>query len=209
MKNKLSIKTSLPDNPNIEKAGGAWPLHLDHTENWAWNSNVFSPEQLDAIVEIGKRAELFKASTYGSQSDKNRNSFVSFIYPNEITSWIFAKMAESINHINNEFFGFDLTGMEQGLQFTRYTAPGEHYDWHIDKGYMTPTRKLSVSVQLSDPDDYKGGDLQLLFGRQPTSVKRERGFVTFFPSYVLHRVRPVTQGTRYSLVCWVSGPPFK
>jgi PKHD-type hydroxylase len=99
--------------------------------------------------------------------------------------------------------------MEQGLQFTRYQAPGEHYEWHIDRGMQTGTRKLSLSLQLSDPDDYEGGDLEMWFGGEPTKASRERGMMTFFPSYVMHRVTPVTKGVRYSLVCWISGPPFK
>lgn len=207
---KPKITLDLPDKPDVTRGGGAWPLKVDHVENWAWNDSVFTPEELDAIIEIGKSVELSKASTYGPvQDDKNRNSFVQFLFPGEFTNWMFARLAGVITQMNDQYFGFDLTGMEQGLQFTRYTAPGEHYDWHIDRGHMTPTRKLSLSVQLNDPAEYKGGELQFKFGRQDTTVKKQRGMVTFFPSYTLHRVKPVTQGTRYSLVAWISGPPFK
>lgn len=208
---KPQIKIDLPETkPDPTRGGGGWPLTLDHVENWAWNSTVFSPSELDTIIEIGKRSELLKASTYGNvQSDKNRNSYVAFLFPNDITTWIFERLTALITEMNDRFFHFDLSAMEQGLQFTRYTAPGQHYDWHIDRGFLTGTRKLSVSVQLSDPKDYKGGELQLKFGREDLTVKRERGMVTLFPSYTLHRVKPVKQGTRYSLVAWVSGPPFK
>ena len=207
---KPLINLSLPEKPDPTRGGGAWPLALDHVENWAWRNNLFTQEELDAILQIGKSVELQKASTFGPvQDDKSRNSFVTFLFPNEYTNWIFLRLAGAITEMNDQFFKFDLSGMEQGLQFTRYTAPGEHYDWHIDKGYMTPSRKLSLSVQLSEPTEYKGGGLELQFGGKPIKVPRERGFATFFPSYVLHRVKPVTEGTRYSLVCWVSGPPFK
>lgn len=206
---KPKIKIDLPDKPDPTKGGGAWPLFIDHVENWAWHSQVFTAEELDAIVQLGKTVELQKATTFGGQDDRNRNSFVSFFFPNEYTNWIFHRLATAINDINKQFFQFDLTGMEQGLQFTRYTAPGEHYDWHIDKGYGTASRKLSLSVQLTDPDEYKGGELELMFGRKAQKVPRQRGLVSFFPSYVLHRVRPVTQGTRHSLVAWISGPSFK
>lgn len=207
---KPKIKIDLPDKPDPTKGGGAWPLAVDHVENWAWNNGCFTEEELDTIINIGTDTELQKASTFGrTQSDKNRNSYVQFLFPNEITNWVFARLAASITEINNKFFQFDLTGMEQGLQFTRYTAPGQHYDWHVDRGYLTGTRKLSLSLQLNDPKEYKGGELQLKFGRKDETVKRERGMITFFPSYTLHRVKPVTQGTRYSLVAWVSGPPFK
>ena len=207
---KPKVKLDLPEKPDPTRGGGGWPLTVDHVENWAWRNNLFTDEELDAIIRIGTQTELEKASTYGPvQDDKNRNSFVQFLYPNEITNWIFARLAGAINEMNRQFFQFDLTGMEQGLQFTKYTAPSEHYDWHIDKGYMTPSRKLSLSVQLSDPKDYKGGEFEMLFGRKPQKVRRERGMTVFFPSYTLHRVKPVTQGTRYSLVAWISGPPFK
>ena len=206
---KPTIELDLPERPDPTRGGGAWPLKLDHVENWAWRNNLFTAEELDTIISVGNATELMKASTYGSQSDKNRNSFVTFLFPNETTNWIFARLAGAINEMNQQFFQFDLTGMEQGLQFTRYTAPGEHYDWHVDKGYMTPARKLSLSVQLSDPNDYKGGEFEMLFGRKPQKIGRERGMTVFFPSYTLHRVKPVREGTRYSLVAWISGPPFK
>ena len=195
--------------PDPTKGAGGWPLVVDHVEEWAWRTEVFNDAELDAIINIGTDAEMVKASTFGPQDDKNRNSFVQFLFPNEITNWIFARLAGVINEMNAQFFRFDLHGMDQGLQFTRYTAPGQHYDWHKDGGYNTATRKLSVVVQLSDPKDYKGGDLQFKFGRTDTTVPKQRGLVTLFPSYALHRVKPVTQGTRYSLVAWVSGPPFK
>lgn len=206
---KPKVNIDLPQRPDPTRGGGAWPLYLDHVEDWAWRTDVFTPEELSAIINIGESVELFKAATHGEQSDKKRNSYVTFLFPNDITHFIFAKLAAAINEMNSQFFQFDLTGLEQGLQFTRYVAPGQHYDWHIDKGFMTPSRKLSVSIQLSDPSEYVGGDLELSFGRTPQKAPKERGFCTFFPSYVLHRVRPVTQGTRYSLVAWVSGPPFK
>jgi|DEB0MinimDraft_10_1074344.scaffolds.fasta_scaffold73863_2 PKHD-type hydroxylase len=206
---KPKIELNLPERPDPTRGGGAWPLVLDHVENWAWRNGLFTPEELDTIISIGESIELVKASTYGEQSDKNRNSFVTFLFPNETTNWIFARLAGAINEMNQQFFQFDLTGMEQGLQFTKYTAPGEHYDWHVDKGHMTPSRKLSLSVQLSDPKDYKGGEFEMMFGRKPQKIGRERGMTVFFPSYTLHRVRPVTKGTRYSLVAWISGPPFK
>ena len=78
--------------------------------------------------------------------------------------------------------------------------------------YKSPSnavRKLSFSVQLSDPDDYKGGDLLLKISSDPTQVKKTRGTVIFFPSYVLHEVTPVEQGVRKSLVGWVTGPRWK
>jgi len=204
-----NLKVDLLKLGEPNTGGGGWPLRNDHVENWAWFRDAFTPAELDAIINIGNSAELDRASTYGGSDPKIRNSFVQFLFPNDVTGWVFQRLAGVINGINQQFFGFDLYTMEQGLQFTRYQAPGEHYEWHIDRGMQTGTRKLSLSLQLSDPDDYEGGDLEMWFGGEPTKASRDRGMMTLFPSYAMHRVTPVTKGVRYSLVCWVSGPPFK
>ena len=204
------LNLNLPElRPINTSTGGGWPLRVDTTENWAWCKDIFNPSELDAIVRIGHSSEIERATTFGGSDPKVRDSYVNFLYPGEVTSWVFERVAGAINGINAKYFGFDLYGMEQGLQFTRYEAPGEHYDWHIDKGLGREPRKLSLSIQLSNPDDYEGGDLELWFGGEPVKAARERGMITFFPSYVMHRVTPVTKGTRYSLVCWVGGPSFK
>jgi PKHD-type hydroxylase len=115
-----------------------------------------------------------------------------------------------VGEMNERFFGFDLTSFDQGLQLTRYDGTDEqHYDWHVDRGMGTGQRKLAITLQLSDPKDYEGGDLELRFGKDPITVNKDRGMITLFPSYTMRRVTPVTKGTRYSLVAWVSGPPFK
>jgi PKHD-type hydroxylase len=75
--------------------------------------------------------------------------------------------------------------------------------------YSNGTRKLSLSVQLSEPEDYEGGSLLLYNGEEPMTLPKTRGTGLFFPSYSLHEVTPVTKGIRYSLVAWFLGPRFK
>jgi len=205
----INLAVDLPKLRPATSAGGAWSLKTDRCDNWAWHIDAFTPQELDAIINIGNALELERASTFGKNDPDIRDSYVQFLFPNEVTDWVFARLGGVINAMNDAFFGFDLTAMEQGLQFTRYAAPGEHYEWHIDRGMQTGTRKLSLSLQLSDPDDYEGGDLELWFGGEPIKVSRDRGMMTLFPSWTMHRVTPVTKGTRYSLVCWISGPSFK
>jgi PKHD-type hydroxylase len=82
------------------------------------------------------------------------------------------------------------------------------YGWHQDYGGEI-SRKLSLVLQLSDPSEYEGGNLQVKTSSEPQTVKKQRGFIAAFPSYVLHQVTPVTKGNRQSLVAWVSGPQFK
>jgi PKHD-type hydroxylase len=82
------------------------------------------------------------------------------------------------------------------------------YGWHQDYG-GTISRKLSMVVQLTDPSEYEGGNLQVFTSEQPKNIRKQRGLIAVFPSFIVHQVTPVTQGTRQSLVAWVSGPSFK
>jgi PKHD-type hydroxylase len=92
---------------------------------------------------------------------------------------------------------------------TAYGAEGR-YDWHIDVGPESLSiRKLSFVVQLTAPEDYDGGDLELMAGLPAQFGVRDQGTMVCFPSYVLHRVRPVERGLRRTLVGWVSGPPYR
>ena len=72
-----------------------------------------------------------------------------------------------------------------------------------------PIRKLSFSLQLSDPEDYNGGDLVIYNGNKPVKTKRQRGYMLVFPSFSVHEVTKLTKGTRYSLVGWIAGENFK
>ena len=97
------------------------------------------------------------------------------------------------------------------VQFTAYDSEEKgFYGKHIDMMYKSNgTRKLSMSVQLSEPEDYEGGSLLLYTGEEPLTLPKSRGTALFFPSYSLHEVTPVTKGLRYSLVAWFLGPRFK
>jgi PKHD-type hydroxylase len=64
-------------------------------------------------------------------------------------------------------------------------------------------------LQLSDPDEYEGGNLEILSSREPTVIEKKKGLVSVFPSYILHRVTPVTSGVRKTLVVWTTGPKFR
>jgi len=96
------------------------------------------------------------------------------------------------------------------LQFTKYDSSGEHYSKHTDMSYeKIPQRKLSFSIQLSEPTDYVGGDLIIYLNSHGTVLNRDQGIMSAFHSYTLHEVVPVTSGVRYSLVGWVLGPNYK
>ena len=110
----------------------------------------------------------------------------------------------------NAEWNFDLSGMED-VQIGRYVDKG-FYDWHQDGDLPDDgnyQRKLSCSVQLSDPDTYEGGDLVLRLPQEEKAVSRKQGSIVVFPSFVQHKVTPVTKGERYSAVSWMRGPAFK
>ena len=145
----------------------------------------------------------------GHHNEKYRKSNVKWIYFSEETKWLFVKLMKLIQATNNEHWVFDLVMAREPIQYTEYTDDG-HYDWHIDAGggYMNQ-RKVSVSVLLSDPNEYEGGDLQFWPGGEIKTAERVLGGVTLFPSCLLHRVTPVTKGVRKSLVFWVGGIPYR
>jgi PKHD-type hydroxylase len=83
------------------------------------------------------------------------------------------------------------------------------YDWHVDVGGgVLSTRKISIVIQLDHPTDYEGGDLILKRGAGDEPVFKQKGSVVMFPSYMLHRVTPVTGGLRRTAVLWATGPHF-
>lgn len=107
----------------------------------------------------------------------------------------------------NKQFQFNITGLIERPQLLRYSSPSKGFDWHMDIGSGDhSTRKISVSIILND--DYDGGDL-FFFQDGPQSVSPDAGVAVAFPSFLPHKVAPVTRGTRWSLVCWIAGEPFR
>ena len=112
--------------------------------------------------------------------------------------------------MNKKYFEYDLDYISD-LQFTVYNGDtNDFYVKHIDTLYeSTGIRKLSFSIQLSHPDNYEGGELQLHYSNTPDIAKKEQGSMTIFTSHSLHEVTPITKGIRYALVGWVVGPKMK
>lgn len=186
--------------------------HSKNIESFVWWENLFTTQELDWLQAKAKTAD--QSAQVGSHAggvvnSDIRRSQVSWLSNTPDTEWVFSKLAEVASKVNTQYFNFDLTGFGEQLQLTNYDQ-SEHgmYGWHQDYGAGI-SRKLSMAVQLTDPSEYEGGNLQVLTSATPQTVRKQRGFITIFPSYVLHQVTPVTQGSRQSLVAWVSGPQFK
>jgi PKHD-type hydroxylase len=110
---------------------------------------------------------------------------------------------------NNEFWNFELEGQDP-IQFLLYEV-GDNYKWHLDIGKgKHSTRKLSIVIPLSSGESYEGGELLVKIAEKDISVPLKQGCPILFPSYILHKVTPVTKGKRFMLVGWMKGEtPFR
>jgi PKHD-type hydroxylase len=166
---------------------------------------VFTPEQCASIVALGERGDFDYGRLVYPQEDY-RSTSVSWMAFDKETRWIYEKLAELFHQVNR-WYRFELSGIDV-LQFSKYQK-GDKIGWHPDTGPgSTSTRKISLTVQLSDQEDYRGGGLEFCpLGE--LEMSRPLGTVIVFPSFCPHRVTAVTRGCRHSLVAWANGPVFR
>jgi len=124
--------------------------------------------------------------------------------------WIYDKIMKYASIANQRMWNFQITGMAERIQISEYSSDYEgKYDGHLDIGNgNSAMRKVSVVVQLSDPEEYEGGELTFNIGREPVTAPKDKGTMILFPSYIHHKVSPVTKGFRRSLVIWITGPAW-
>jgi PKHD-type hydroxylase len=146
---------------------------------------------------------------YDEHVSDYRKSEIAWIGDNDDTRWLFEKMADLCKIANKNMWNFDIWGYQDGFQYTVYYGDGGHYDWHADLGPGISNRKISCVLQLSDPGEYEGGDLQMNPGGNILTVPKGLGTLCFFPSFLLHRVTPLNGGVRKSLVNWFCGANFR
>lgn len=177
---------------------------------YVWDSPQFSDAEIARILQLAD-AQPLQTSVVGDRVDRSyRSSEIAWLPDTEETRWIYDRLASLALVANRECWQLDVVGFGEKLQVARYSSStGGYYDWHMDTGEASAHRKISVSVQLSDPQDYEGGELQLQTGRHARVTTKTKGSVVMFPSYLLHRVTPVTAGCRRSMVIWISGPPLR
>ncbi len=210
--------------------------HMILKNNFWVFKNQLSPHICDEIVKYAEQKNLEKGIVGGSVDDVKKIQDTAD-YQNRLKQirssnivwlpeqWIHNEIIPFVNMANkNAGWDFDLVSFET-LQFSRYDV-GQFYDWHPDQSAKlyqdeakkNMTRKLSVSVILNE--EFSGGDLQ--YRQQVDTIdnsdkdtkittceERGKGTVIVFPSFVWHRVTPVTKGVRKSLVMWNIGYKFK
>ena len=186
--------------------------YAEQHEPFVWWEGAFTEKELNWLQAKAKAAEKNAEVGSGAGEGVNpniRRSQVSWLVNTPDTAWVFEKLGDVAAKLNAKYYRFDLTGFGEGLQLTQYDQSEKGmYGWHQDYGGGI-SRKLSLVLQLTDPAGYEGGNLQVMTAGNPVNVRKQRGLIAAFPSFVLHQVTPVTQGNRQSLVAWVSGSPFR
>ena len=175
-------------------------------QNWQMYPSAISEYIVDDIIKVAD--DTTQANTFNDSKDDVRKSRVSWLKDKRVLSLLY----DYVDMANRNTFGIQIY-KKADIQFTEYLATeGGHYNWHHDIDWNRNDgldRKLSVSVQLSDPSEYVGGEFCFSECESPSIDLKKKGSILIFPSYLVHRVLPVTKGIRRSLVAWFEGPSWR
>ncbi|KYG79222.1 2OG-Fe(II) oxygenase [Roseivirga seohaensis] len=192
-----------------------FPFGLPQNQNFSqfiYYPNFLNPEEIDMVRGLWQRNEELEAKLSNGEEaydDALRKTKLAFIEPQKENQWLYEKLGSLAIKCNQERYGFDILGFHYNLQLAKY-GEGDFFNWHLDFGVgPISNRKLSISVQLSDPSEYEGGELQFMINDDIINAPKEKGTVIIFPSFIMHRVTPITKGTRQSIVAWIAGPPYR
>ncbi len=175
--------------------------------------DAFTKGECEVILKTLCETPAGEAHLVGQKSDhSHRNSKLVWIDEVADMEWVMDRLIDLVRQANKDEFEFDLHEFAESPQVAIYKASvGGHFSWHSDIG-SSPTarrRKLTLVLQLSDPETYAGGNLEVMPGANVLIADRAQGAASIFPSFTLHQVTAVTSGTRYSLTVWAHGPPFR
>ena len=199
-----------------------------------WVSNFLSDDEIDRIKTHARTLIALDAQVGEPQKEKkeftidyhikdpnrgivprSRITDIKWIRLNENTNWLFKKIIDKIIDVNGRNFDLQLKFLED-LQFSEYTEEkrgfySKHRDCGIKKSLdnYVDIRKLSFTIQLTDENEYEGGELIFYFDEKEKKAPKSKGTIVFFESDILHEVTPVTKGVRHSLVSWVQGPNLR
>jgi len=184
-----------------------------------------SADTCDRIIDLGNSLAPMPAEVAHDPKNNLRDSKVSWIRRNDGTAWVYDLISDIVSQTNERHWKWSLTGPES-IQYTQY-GPEQFYTWHADQRrkpydaasrWPGQTRKISISIHLSEAHEYEGGEFVIEDIQAPPDnmerrlasllEARTRGSAIVFPSHLYHRVNPVISGTRRSLVAWFLGPPF-
>ncbi|WP_422356196.1 2OG-Fe(II) oxygenase [Roseivirga pacifica] len=188
------------------------PPQLSQFMDACWVESYFTKDEVALILKAyeSKVKSAAQVADEGLDMPDLRKSTVTFLEPDDAEyAPIIHKLAQLAIQVNQQRYTFDLSGIYEPLQIAQYDSD-DFFDWHTDfSNGQASTRKLSLSVQLSEPSSYEGGDLQFKVNTNEINAPKSLGTVVIFPSFIQHRVTPITSGSRKSLVAWITGPHFK
>lgn len=174
--------------------------------------SVFTLEECRRIVATAHTGPFDNAALVGgNRAENTRRARICWLDDEGTSAWVFARLLETFAEANRSHFAFRLDEFAEKMQVAWYgEAPGGFFDWHADcgGGPIAARRKLTMVVQLSEEADYEGGALETNADGVVRSASRLIGSALLLPSFVLHRVSPLTRGERYSLTLWSHGPAF-
>ena len=177
---------------------------------WIMWEEALSEEEVEKILNDAREAETQSASTFRSgkgEEDSHRKTQIRWLQ-DERYKTLTQQMMWYIQEANKHF-NVDVSYLPP-LQFTEYKDIGYHYDMHHDINWDRQDgmhRKISIVVQLSDPEDYEGGELTFSTTQNPDPLAlAKKGTIICFLSYYEHGVAPISKGDRTSLVGWAEGP---
>ena len=187
------------------------PTNINQT-NYYWYQEGLNSEDLTNLDKLAATYPYTKGTIIGNDEivESIRKSKIKWIHPNNDSQWLYDKIIDMVTEANNTMWNFNLYSVIDSIQYTEYSEGGGHYDWHMDIGPGSIShRKVSITIQLSDPSEYEGGDLELWYGGSTIQIPKNKGLTVIFPSFSMHRVTPITKGVRKSLVLWVGGEHYK
>lgn len=178
--------------------------HLD----WVKCETRLSAAQCDEIAGIGQHCERSEPTVVGEERlSAHRLGRVHMIPDTRETAPVYRLLWEVAADASARHYGLTVTGITRMPHYVEYTPGYGHFHWHNDYSHEAADspRKLTVVVQLSDAAEYQGGDLEV-FNVGSETLPREHGTIVCMPSFVPHRVSPVTAGVRRIIVAWIAGP---
>ena len=185
---------------------------LDHAHlDWVQAAARLSDASCDELITACREFPVTPPVIVGQDEYGGHRELVARkIGPTERTAWAFDLLCGVAGDAARNHFALDVTSITRAPQYVEYTAGCGHFGWHNDysHGMADAPRKLTIIIQLSAPQDYEGGRLQV-FGITIEDLPRARGTILAFPSLAYHQITPVTRGMRRALVAWIAGPRIR
>jgi PKHD-type hydroxylase len=184
--------------------GGQSGLHLD----WVSSARRLREPQCNALVRLGRSFPEEVPTVVGQEVlHEHRVGAVHMLPEAPATQPVYELLWEVAQDATRRHYRLSLSGITRWPHYVEYHGGRGHFDWHNDYSHESEVspRKLTVIIQLSNPDDYTGGDFEV-FGAISSVAPRARGTIICLPSFVPHRVTAVTSGVRRVIVAWIAGP---